>query len=110
MKTNNQLADEILTLIDGMDDDSDNQKLYNGMEYFCDVTNRRQGMKLAIRLQVQNEDMSELNVELKAQLTKLLTYLTTESKKDQTCAYCGEPMYGLIQVHHHTENGKDVTK
>lgn len=28
----------------------------------------------------------------------------------EKCAECGENMYSLIRAHHHTENGKDVTK
>ncbi len=26
-----------------------------------------------------------------------------------SCKHCGEPMYGLVRIHHHTENGTDVT-
>lgn len=26
------------------------------------------------------------------------------------CAHCGEPMHGLVRIHHHTENGVDVTR
>ena len=29
--------------------------------------------------------------------------------KPITCNYCGDMMNGLIRIHHHTENGKDVT-
>lgn len=31
-------------------------------------------------------------------------------KLEQKCAHCGEPLYAIVRVHHHTENGKDVTK
>lgn len=27
-----------------------------------------------------------------------------------TCAACGAPMEMLVRAHHHTENGKDVTR
>lgn len=34
--------------------------------------------------------------------------------EDKRCAYCNEPMFGLVRIHHHTEkiDGKevDVTK
>ena len=32
-----------------------------------------------------------------------------QKEAEQKCAWCGEKMYGLIRVHHHTENEKDVT-
>lgn len=31
-------------------------------------------------------------------------------EQDRHCAYCGAEMYFVIQGHHHTENGIDVTR
>jgi hypothetical protein len=31
------------------------------------------------------------------------------NKEDRTCDACGEPMYGPIRIHHHSEDGRDVT-
>lgn len=32
-----------------------------------------------------------------------------KKQKDETCKDCGENLYGMVRVHHHTEDGKDVT-
>ena len=29
---------------------------------------------------------------------------------EERCAWCGERLYTIVRGHHHTENGKDVTK
>ena len=31
-------------------------------------------------------------------------------EEDEKCADCGENMYGTVRIHHHTEDGKDVTR
>lgn len=35
----------------------------------------------------------------------------TEEINPVTCKACGEPMYGKVRIHHHTDdvNGKDIT-
>lgn len=39
-----------------------------------------------------------------------VTDLSLPSELLETCAHCGEHMYTIVRAHHHTEDGKDVTK
>jgi len=42
-------------------------------------------------------------------MRELVEELERRDAEIGACNHCGEPLHGLIRVHHHTENGVDVT-
>jgi len=83
------------------------------MKLYATVTSERaqksQGGNLFVEVQVRGEDRETILAALRVyynQAGKLeITYAPHER-----CADCREPMYTIVQAHHHTENGRDVTK
>ena len=43
-------------------------------------------------------------------MSELVEELEKRDAAIGSCVHCGDPMHGLVRIHHHTENGIDVTK
>jgi hypothetical protein len=42
-------------------------------------------------------------------MSELVEELERRDAEIGACSHCGEPLHGLVRVHHHTEQGGDVT-
>lgn len=59
-------------------------------------------------------DVSHLDIksyELTVVTEQAVNIINSKGEKQKgNCKECGEPLYGTVRVHHHTENGVDVTQ